>query len=206
MPPIPLYYHVGHMRKVVTMRIKLREIAGSTILAGAPNGRRALNALLEAAEIEPSTPEPVFLDFTGIEVATASYLRQSILAFRDIIRGRRSNLYPVITNAPNEVRDELEELLRRDGDVLMTCVLDQRDRVSRPALIGDLDPKQKITFDLVCERGETDASELMRDYGAREGVKQTAWNNRLVSLAALGLIVEITQGRAKRYKPLFEGV
>jgi len=46
----------------------------------------------------------------------------------------------------------------------------------------------------------------MREYGEREGVKQTAWNNRLVSLAALGLIVEITQGRAKRYKPLFEGV
>jgi hypothetical protein len=88
----------------------------------------------------------------------------------------------------------------------MTCALDEMGRVSQPALIGDLDPKQKITFDLVRERGETDAGELMREYGEKEGVKQTAWNNRLVSLTALGLIIEITQGRAKRYKPLFEGV
>lgn len=188
------------------MRINLSETTGSTILSGALSGRRTLTALLDAVGKEPRTPEPVFLDFTGIKVATASYLRESVLAFRDVIRGRRSNLYPVIANASDEVRDELEELLRPRGDVLMTCVLDQRGRVSQPALIGDLDPKQKVTFDLVRERGETDAGELMRDYGEREGVKQTAWNNRLAALAALGLVVELPQGRAKRYKPLFEGV
>jgi hypothetical protein len=194
------------MRKVVKMTIQLIEIAGTPILAGALGGRRTLSRLLEAAGKEPASPEPIFLDFTGIQVATASYLRESVLAFRDVIRGRRSKFYPVIANASDEVRDELEELLRPRGDVFMTCELDQMGRVSQPALIGDLDPKQKITFDLVRERGETDASELMRDYGEQEGVKQTAWNNRLVSLAALGLIIEITQGRAKRYKPLFEGV
>jgi hypothetical protein len=188
------------------MIIQLIKLAGRPILAGALGGRRTLNSLLDAAGKEPASPEPVFLDFMGIQVATASYLRESILAFRDVIRGRRSKFYPVIANASDEVRDELEELIRPRGDVLMTCMLDQLGRVSQPALIGDLDPKQKITFDLVCERGETDASELMRDYGEKEGVKQTAWNNRLVSLAALGLIIEITQGRAKRYKPLFEGV
>ena len=188
------------------MRINLRETAGSTILAGALSGRRTLNALLDAAGKEPSTPEPVFLDFTDIEVATASYLRESVLAFRDVIRGRRSNLYPVIANAADEVRDELAELLRPRGDVFMTCVLDKMGRVSQTVLIGDLDPKQKVTFDLVRKRGETDAGELMRDYGEKEGVKQTAWNNRLATLAALGLVVEITQGRAKRYKLLFEGV
>lgn len=188
------------------MRINLREIAGATILAGAPNGSRALNALLDAARKEPRVPEPVFLDFIDIEVATSSYLRESVVAFRDIIRRRRSNLYPVIANACDAVREELAEFLRPRGDVLMTCVLDQRSRVSQPSLIGDLDPKQKVTFDLVRERGETDAGELMREYGAREGVKQTAWNNRLAALAALGLVVEIAQGRAKRYKPLFEGV
>jgi hypothetical protein len=194
------------MRKVVHMILQLKEIAGSPILAGALSGRRTLTALLDAAEKEPNSPEPVFLDFTGIQVATASYLRDSVLAFRDVIRGRRSKLYPVIANASDEVRDELEELLRPRGDVLMTCMLDQTGQAAHPTLIGDLNPKQKVTFDLVRKQGETDASELMREYGEREGVKQTAWNNRLVSLAALGLIVEITQGRAKRYKPLFEGV
>jgi hypothetical protein len=194
------------MINVVAMVIQLIELADTPILAGALSGRRMLNTLLDAAGKEPASPEPVFLDFMGIQVATASYLRESVLAFRDVIRGRRSKLYPVIANASDEVRDELEELLRPRGDVFMTCMLDQTGQASHPTLIGDLDPKQKVTFDLVRKRGETDASELMREYGEREGVKQTAWNNRLVSLAALGLIVEITQGRAKRYKPLFEGV
>jgi len=43
----------------------------------------------------------------------------------------------------------------------------------------------------------------MREHGESEGVKQTAWNNRLAALAGLGLVVELSQGRAKRYRPLF---
>ncbi len=54
--------------------------------------------------------------------------------------------------------------------------------------------------------GETDAGELSRGDGAREGLKPaTASINRLAALAALGLIVELSQGRAKRYRPLFGG-
>jgi hypothetical protein len=37
-------------------------------------------------------------------------------------------------------------------------------------------------------------------------VKQTAWNNRLSALAMSGLVVELSEGRSKRYKPMFEGV
>lgn len=190
------------------MRIRLLEVGGSRILAGAVSGRRMLNSLLAKVEKQPDSPESVFLDFSGIQVATASFLRESVLAFRNVVRRgpRRSNLYPVIANASDEVRDELEELLRAHGDVMIACNLDGMDGVTNPALIGDLDPKQQITFNLVRRRGETDASELMREFGENEGVKQTAWNNRLASLAALGLVVEITQGRARRYKPLFEEV
>jgi len=69
---------------------------------------------------------------------------------------------------------------------------------------GKLDPKQRLTFELVHERGETDASELMRAYGDREHLRHTtAWNNRLAALVGRGLLMEITQGRAKRYRPIF---
>jgi hypothetical protein len=44
----------------------------------------------------------------------------------------------------------------------------------------------------------------MRMYGKKEKTTaQTAWNNRLSALATLGLVVELSQGRAKRYRPLF---
>lgn len=188
------------------MRICLQEVGGSPILAGALVGRQVLCELITRVAKDPAVPEPVFLDFADIEVATASFLRESVLAFRDIVRRQRSTYYPVIANANDAVRDELVELLCPRGDVLMACTLDASGAVVDPAPIGDLDPKQRMTFDLVRERGETDARELMCDYGESEGVKQTAWNNRLASLATLGLLVEVSQGRAKRYKPLFEGV
>jgi hypothetical protein len=188
------------------MRIRLEEIGKSTVLAGALNGKTTLGRLMEATVTEPGDPEPVFLDFSGVEVATASFLRESVLAFRDIVRRRRSAFYPVIANANEAVRDELMELLRPRGDVLMACTLGDGGAVMEPTLLGDLDPKQRVTFDLVREHGETDAGELMREYGKSEGLRHaTAWNNRLASLAALGLVVELSEGRAKRYRPLFEG-
>ena len=187
------------------MRIVMRGLADGDgqVLAGALNGRKVLANLVEQTGQEPTAPEPVFMDFSGVEVATASFLRETVLAFRDTVRRRRSNFYPVIANASALVEDELKVLLESDGNVLMLCSLDENNNPHEARLAGDLDPKQRLTFDLVQQRRETDAAELMREHGESEKVKQTAWNNRLVALASLGLVVELSQGRAKRYRPLF---
>ena len=87
-------------------------------------------------------------------------------------------------------------------DVLMLCTLDENGRPRSPRLLGDLEPKQRITFHLVGERGEADAAELLRSSQDRENVGQTAWNNRLAALSRLGLLMEMSSGRAKRYRPL----
>lgn len=174
------------------------------VLAGVPKGKQKLVWLLNKIE-EPPTPEVIFLDFQDVEVATASFLRESVLTFRDLIRNKNPNLYPVIANPSPEVKEELEEFLRSRGDVMMICSLDGKNKVSDAKLIGELDPKQKLTFDLVLQQGETDAGKLMRAHGRKEGVKQTAWNNRLSALASRGLVMEFSFGRAKHYKPLFQG-
>ena len=46
----------------------------------------------------------------------------------------------------------------------------------------------------------------MRVHGKNERVQQTAWNNRLSALASLGVVIEFSEGRAKRYRPLLAGV
>ncbi len=187
------------------MRIRMLEHCRSQVLAGALNGRTVLNRMLEIAMEEPENPELCILDFSGIEVATASFLRESVLAFRNVIRGRRSQLYPIVANLNDVVRDEFLELLRMRGDALMTCNARDDGDVWDATPLGELDPKQRLTFNLVRQHGETDAGALMRQYGESERVKHTtAWNNRLAALAALGLIVEQSQGRAKRYRPLVE--
>jgi hypothetical protein len=187
------------------MQIEMVKVGGSAVLAGALNGKATLSRLVGATPAEPPEPEPVFLDFAGVSVATASFLRESVLAFRDLVRGRRSTFYPVIANPNEDVLDELTELMRARGDVLIACKRDDEGCVAETCLIGELDPKQRITFDLVRKRGETDAGELMRAHGESEGLKHsTAWNNRLAALAARGLLMEVSKGRAKRYRTLFE--
>lgn len=183
------------------MRFRLRNLADNEILAGAVTGRRILGVLLERIDGGPETPEPVYLDFRRVEIATASFLRESILEFRDIVRRRWTNYYPVVANANDSVTEELSVLLAH-RDVLMLCTLDENGQPRSPHLLGDLEPKQRITFDLVRELGEADAGELMRSSQDRDDVGQTAWNNRLAALSRLGLLMEMSNGRAKRYRPL----
>lgn len=188
------------------MRLNIGQLGGARVLAGAINGRALLSELVKAANVEPKSPELLFLDFGAVDVATASYLRESVLAFRDLIRGRRSMFYPVIANANADVVDELNELVRARGDALIACKLSSRATAKSPVLIGELDPKQQVAFEQVVAKGETDAGELMREFGEGEGLKSTtAWNNRLATLANRGLVMELSRGRAKRYRQLFEG-
>ena len=184
------------------MHIRIRDLANNDVLAGALTGRKALGTLLEQIDGEPEDPEPVYLDFTGVAVATASFLRESVLEFRDTVRRRWTGYYPVVANANDTIREELSVLLEPQRDVLLLCTLNDDGVPGAPRLVGELEPKQRITFDLVKKLGEADAGELMRTTNGSEEVGQTAWNNRLASLSRLGLLMELSHGRAKRYRPL----
>ncbi|EAT07010.1 hypothetical protein NYF14_16375 [Sphingobium sp. 10 DY56-G10] len=185
------------------MILDVAKLAGSEILSGAPSGRHLYAKLVEMLPDEPSGPEPLFLDFRGVQVATASFLRESVIAFRTFVRSRKSNFYPAVANAVTDVIDDLVEVVQPRGDVLMLCTLGLDGEVIRCRRIGTLDPKQQLTFDLVSRHGETTATQLMEI--ERSDVKVTAWNNRLSSLSSLGLISEQAQGRTKTYKPIFAG-
>jgi hypothetical protein len=184
------------------MYIGMRDLTAKEVLAGALTGRSTLQALLERINGASKTPEIVFVDFSGIEIATASFLRESILEFRDIVRRRWPNYYPVVANANESIIEELSILLEAQRDVLALCEMGNASTPHSARLIGTLEPKQQLTFDLVQQLGDADAGELMQAANATENVGQTAWNNRLASLCRLGLLMEHSQGRAKRYRPL----
>ncbi len=183
------------------MRFRVKDVADNRILAGGLTGRRFLGRLLERVDGEPESPEPLYLDFDGIEMATASFLRECILEFRNIVRRRWTNCYPVVANANDLVTEELSVLLTQ-RDALMLCSLDEQEKPSLPLVLGDLEPKLRVTFELVKELGEADAGALMRRSKDGDEVGQTAWNNRLASLSKLGLLMEMSRGRAKRYRLL----
>lgn len=186
------------------MKLEMGALGGSKVLARAQFGRNVLNKLLVRTEVEPSAPEPAFLDFGDVDVATASFLRECVLGYRDAIRRRRSNLYAVTSNANETVEEELADLLRERGEAMLACQLSPQGRVSGLRLAGGLDPKHRQTFELVMQLGGTDTATLIREYGAGEDITRTAWNNRLSALADLGLVIEESQGRAKRYRPVLQ--
>ncbi len=183
------------------MHIRLRELAASSVLAGARAGRAMLGRLLERVGKDPQEPELVLLDFNGVDVATASFLRESVVEFRNAARRRWVNCYPVVANANESIEEELIVLIKANRDVLILCRVDQDGRSRSPRLIGELEAKQRIAFDLVGELGEAGAGEL-KSADDTEGVTQTAWNNRLAALSRLGLLMETSRGRSKRYRRL----
>jgi hypothetical protein len=175
---------------------------GQTVLSGAIAGRRLLSALIVAT---PSikVPTRAFLDFSGVQVATASFLRESVVGFRDYARQSLPNIYPVVANLPAAVAEELDFFVRARGDVLLNCDLDSNGDVTSARLIGDLDPAQRATFDAVREVGAISAPELAARF-ADQHIGPTAWNNRLSALASKGLLIERRQGKSKSFSPLLE--
>lgn len=186
------------------MVISIREQCDGSVCAGSHAGREVLGKLLALTSSEPASPSPLFLDFGDIEVATVSFVRESALALRDFLRGRKSNYFPVLANANQQILDELEIILSLKNEAFLHCHLQSDERVTDISLLGHLDEKLKHVFRVIQERGEIDAGELQREFGAAEGVQQTAWNNRLAALAAAGLVTETSRGRAKRYWSLLK--
>src|SRR5258708_32137014 len=93
-------------------------------------GRKLLTALF-AATPSPNAPTTTFLDFDGIEVATASFLREAVIGFRDYARLSLQNVYPVAANLSLAVRGELEFFVRARGDAIWSCDLDVNDAVTK---------------------------------------------------------------------------
>lgn len=185
------------------MRISLIQLSDSPVLAGAVNGKIAFGEIIKCINEDTPVPQPLFLDFRGIDVATASYVRESVFSLKTYLRARGSFYYPVVANANADVWDEISVIASAKNDVIVTCDLSDDGTVTQAELIGSLDPKQQMTFELVLKFGQVDANYLMEQFGEAEKTKNTtAWNNRLANLASRGIIREYTKGRSKYYRPL----
>jgi len=191
--------------QVNIVKIDVSRAGGGNILAGAGVGRRTCALLLEEAGIARE-PTICLLDFRGVDFASASFLREAVLRLRDAARAQASPLYPVVANASEAVREELDDLLRRGGEAIAVCRIDDNRSPRAPEILGELEPKQKHAFDLLRAVGEADIATLQSLDRSEEQVGHTAWNNRLAALAAKGIVIESQHGRTKRYRPVLPGV
>jgi hypothetical protein len=137
-------------------------------------------------------------------LATSSFLSEALLPLRDHLRLRGQPGYVAAANVNEDVREEIDEMLRRSSDALLTCVITAAGEVGDVQLCGKLEIKLYETLSLVSRKGETTAARLHEESRVADPVGATAWNNRLASLAAKRLVVEVLQGRTKKYRPVLE--
>ncbi len=186
------------------MKIYMTAVGDAKVLAGAVQGRQALGKLIAQLPSEQDD-SVVALDFEGIELATASFLRESVLGFRDYCRSAHSAIYPIVANANEQVLEELDALLAERADSMVSCIA-SGENFTGARVLGRLDPKLRRTLEAIIEAGEADAGELKEAFAKTEDIGTTGWNNRLAALAAKGVIMEIKFGRGKRYRPVVEGL
>lgn len=186
------------------MRIYIRDLMDrEDVLFGVAGGRACLAKLLGAAT-EAAEPTVLFLDFSGVISATVSFLREGPLAFREMLRSKSSNLYPVFANLTPAVSDSLAEFLSTVRDAVFACDLTEGGAVGDVRILGQLEPKQDLTFRAVVEFGKVTAGELAAMQADVEEVGVTAWNNRLAALSGKGLLMEYRNGRRKTFKVALE--
>lgn len=184
------------------MRFKLLPYAVDGVLAGATQGQKVFVSILDECKSIAPEPSIFIIDFKGVDLATASFLRESVFLLKDLMRARNSNWYPVLANVCPVVEEELSILTQARRDALILCTCGDDEIVSDARLFSNLDPKHERTFEIVVIEGEADAGSLAETYGEAEQLfKPTAWNNRLKSLAERGVLMEFTKGRAKSYRP-----
>src|SRR4051794_24321449 len=136
------------------MKLDLSEIVhGENVLAGAAYGA-VVQSQFVARVRSLTAPTVVALNFLGISVATGSFLRESVLGFRDYCRRSQPNLSPVVANPNDKVLEELRVLLVPRREALVCCVLGTDDRPASARVEGVLEEKQIITLDAVLAAGE----------------------------------------------------
>lgn len=190
------------------MIVNVCDLAGTEILSGSEGGKRLFKELVtllpNRSEFDAG-PTIIFLDFSAVVVATASYLRESVVQFKSFTRATKSAWYPVIANANEIVIDELAVICDAQSDVFLSCQL--RHSVSVEAkIIGSLEIKQAEAFDFVNENRKVSAKQFMDATAPNDGrqLSPTAWNNRLNALVDKGVVIELGSNRQKMYSAVLE--
>jgi len=166
-------------------------------LTGVSRARQLLAKLiLWTAQASPKGT--LILDFDAVGDASASFLRESILAFRDYVRAYQPELFPVLANISGAVREEFDTLLRDRGEAMPGCRFDaETGTVSEAEVLGALEPGLSQTLDMIRARGQLTLTDLRE---SSDETKPTTWSNRIASLIRQGFVVPIPEPNKRVYR------
>ncbi len=164
-------------------------------LAGVSRARH-LFAKFVVWSADASATGVLVLDFAGVSDASGSFLRESVLAFRDYVRAYQPELYPVLANLSATVREEFHNLMRDRREAILVCQL-HGTAVSSPEVLGTLEPGAAKTLDLVRQHPQVTLADLRN---ADSKILGPVWSNRLASLIRQGFVMPSADPRGRVYR------
>lgn len=168
-----------------------------TFLQGRPLGKKHYARLCELLSESPAG-ETALLDFSSVETVTGSWINEALVPLVRWAADERNDLYMVLLNVDPSWLDELQMV----AEWTYTCFLVSQSKTPDVAsLVGSLDVGQQTTLNAVIETEQVTGAELER-LRPDEGIKATAWNNRLKDLFEKRLIRRERRGREKVYSPV----
>lgn len=184
--------------------LDIKELYGQPILAGAGNGQEFLSILIGRL---PNDRQSILvaLDLRRVDIVTASFFRTAFRALRDYVRSMSVGSL-VFMNANNTTREEIELYADSTNDVFILAAFDKQGEIETPRLAGRIDDKQARALQALLDYGEAHAAELCTNMPEVPPVSPSAWNNRLTALAAKGIVIERSEGRLKKYRPILGGI
>lgn len=181
-------------------RIRIREVTGQDILAGKSNGLRDYPKVLSAVE-ETGAGDIVVLDWSGVELATASYFGATFVPLLRLAIEGQLDRYFVLTGLNQTSLDELKLVLENQG--MVTLIGDWKEGGVRNAgALGRLDPAYAETLQAVQRVEGASATELFKKHTARTRIGKTGWINRLSNLHRLRLVRKQRVGREYVFQAL----
>lgn len=169
----------------------------ASFLQGRPLGKKHYPRLCELLSDAP-VGERVVLDFGGVETVTSSWINEALVPMLRWSADERVDLFPILLNFEAGSIDELKLV----ADWTHNCFLMSSGRSLKSGiLIGNLDFAQRATLHAVLEVPGITGAELERR-NANEGIRATAWNNRLRDLYDKRLLRREKRSREQLYSPV----
>lgn len=165
------------------IRLSITKVVGSNMLAGKAAGQKDFPLLLAAIREAPDSAT-VALDWSEVEIATASYFGATLMPLIRMAISGDLDRYFVIVGMNESCLDELRLVLDLQSHAVLVGEFDRHGRIGKINIVGKIDPSHILTFTSVAAAEAISATELYLRNKAQGQSKigKTGWINRVNTL------------------------
>jgi hypothetical protein len=192
--------------------LQIKNLAGrSKFLTGATLGQKHEELITQSllADSPKSDQLIVILDFNGIEFASASYFKATVLTLAKKIVScppySEITFFPILRNLSDEHREELSLACRSERFPSLEVTKFAQKSLAVGRMYGEIENTFKRSLQFLQNSAPATAVKLA-EQSPDEQINVTAWNNRLAELFRLRLATRFKEGRFWKYQPVIKEI